>query len=87
MGTQVKRDVPDAHQGYPGVDTGVLSSGGGGVVRTDREEYRERWVKCQGKSLMRPLSGTKRNIRGDRVMGTMMGERKVWRGTSQSGSC
>ena len=55
-GTQVRCDLPDAHQGYPVVNVVVLSSGSGdsGGVRSDREDDREKHVRGHGKRVMIP---------------------------------
>ena len=44
MGTQVGRDLPDGHRGYPVVAVVASSSrsGGGGGVRSDREDERDK---------------------------------------------
>ena len=55
-GTQVRSDLPDAHQGYPVVTTGaaISESGGSGGVRSDREGKREKHAREQGERLMIP---------------------------------
>ena len=72
MGTQVRRALPDAHQGYLVVPAGELSRGigSGGGVRSDREDYGEKEVRGQGKRVMISRSGTKRNGRGGIVRGS-----------------
>ena len=46
-GTQVRSDLPDAHEVYPVVTTGASSSGSGGSgrVRSNREDNGEKQVR------------------------------------------
>ena len=61
-GTQVRSDLPDAHQGYP-VVTAVASSSrsvvsdgrdGSGGVRSDREDDIEKQLRDHGERVMIP---------------------------------
>ena len=79
MGTQVRRALPDAHQGYLVVTAGASSSrsggsGGSNGVRSYREDEREKGVRGKGKKLMIPQSGTNHNVMVEIASGLKIGE-------------
>ena len=90
-GTQVGRAIPDARQGSPGVAARALSIRSGGGDRIHREDDGERWVRCQGERVTRPLAGKKRNGRGEIVRGRQRGRGRGLEGQVKvgvvSGAC